>query len=136
MEYNIEEIIKIFEASNVARMEVEIGEMKLKLFKNGATEEVINSTAQTITNLHDIVEISGYKVLAPVVGTYYAQKAANKPAFVKKGDKVKKGDVLCIIEAMKVMNEVTAPVDGTIIEVSTTNESLVEYDQLLFVIEE
>ncbi|MFI3252486.1 MAG: biotin/lipoyl-containing protein, partial [bacterium] len=78
----------------------------------------------------------GVTVSAPVVGTYYAQKSVDKPPFVTKGSVVKKGDPLCIIEAMKVMNEVTAPVSGTILEIYSSSESLVEYDQALFLIGE
>lgn len=135
MSYNLEDIIKIFEKSNVSKMEIETGELKVKLEKNLGTNNIVVNSANNI-DVTDLNEVEGYKVLAPVVGTYYAQKSNGKPPFVKKGDKVKKGDTLCIIEAMKVMNEITAPVDGIILEVYGSNESLIEYDQVLFVIEE
>lgn len=134
MNNKLEEIIRIFEKSSVAKMELETDGMKIKLEKNIASNVVANNTNNIIVT--DLAEVEGYKVVAPVVGTYYSQKASGKPPFVKKGDKVKKGDVLCIIEAMKVMNEITAPVDGVILEIYGSNESLIEYDQVLFVIEE
>ncbi len=135
MSYKLDEIIKMFEKSSVSKMELETGELKIKLEKNTGVSTTVQNTPNNV-EVTMLNEVEGYKVLAPVVGTYYSQKASGKPPFVKKGDKVKKGDTLCIIEAMKVMNEITAPVDGTILEIYGSNESLIEYDQVLFVIEE
>lgn len=74
----------------------------------------------------------GVMVNAPIVGTFYASASPQKPAFVKTGDEVKAGDVLCIIEAMKVMNEITSKTDGVIAEILVKNEDMVEYNQPLF----
>lgn len=74
-------------------------------------------------------------VSSPFVGTYYAASNPNKPAYVKKGQKVKKGDVLCIIEAMKLMNEIESEFTGTVVEILAENGRPVEYDEPLFVIE-
>ncbi len=74
-------------------------------------------------------------VLAPIVGTFYAAPAPDAAPFVKVGDRVKPGTVLCIIEAMKLMNEIEAEVTGTIREVAVSNEDPVEYGQVLFRIE-
>ncbi len=131
MSYDIEKIIKIFEKANISKMELEVENIKIKLEKN-----INEVNIENIDELNQNEEQSGIKVTAPVVGTFYSQKSINKPPFVKKGSQVKKGDVLCVIEAMKVMNEVTAPISGTILEVYPTNESLVEYDQPLFLIGE
>ena len=76
------------------------------------------------------------EVLSPMVGVFYEAPAENAEPFVKKGDKVKKGDTLCIIEAMKLMNEVTAEQDGTIQEVCVKNGDTVEYGTVLFLIGE
>lgn len=73
-----------------------------------------------------------YVVKSPMVGTYYSAASPENPPFVKKGNKVKKGDTLCIIEAMKLMNEIDAEVEGEIIEILTCNEEVVEYGQPLF----
>ncbi len=74
-------------------------------------------------------------VLAPIVGTFYAAPSPDAPSFVKVGDRVKPGTVLCIIEAMKLMNEIEAEVAGVVREVAVSNEDPVEYGQVLFRIE-
>ena len=74
----------------------------------------------------------GSFVTSPLVGTFYTRPAPDKPDFAAVGDKVEKGDVLCIVEAMKVMNEITSEVDGEIAEVCAKNEQMVEYGQHLF----
>lgn len=73
-----------------------------------------------------------YVVKSPMVGTFYAASSPENPPYVKKGDKVKKGDTLCIIEAMKLMNEIESDVEGEIIEILVCNEAVVEYNQPLF----
>ena len=76
----------------------------------------------------------GNKVKAPIVGTFYESAGPGKAPFVAVGSKVKKGDVLCIIEAMKIMNEVVSEFDGEVVEILAENEQLVEYGQPLFII--
>jgi acetyl-CoA carboxylase biotin carboxyl carrier protein len=78
---------------------------------------------------------SGEAVRAPIVGTFYAAPSPEADPFVQVGSKVAVGDVLCIIEAMKLMNEIEAEVAGTIVEVLVANAEAVEYDQPLFRIE-
>lgn len=75
------------------------------------------------------------EVTAPIVGTFYAASAPDDPPFIKLGDRVKTGTVLCIIEAMKLMNEIEAEVSGTVVEILVKNEDPVEYGQALFRIE-
>lgn len=72
------------------------------------------------------------EVTAPLAGVFYAAPAPDAEPFVKIGDKVKKGDVLCIIEAMKIMNEITAERDGEIADICVKNEQIVEFGQTLF----
>ena len=74
-------------------------------------------------------------IKSPFVGTYYESSSPGSDPFVKVGRRVSKGDVLCIIEAMKLMNEIEADADGTIVALLARNEQPVEYDQLLFIIE-
>ena len=71
-------------------------------------------------------------VVAPIVGTFYASPAPDAGAYVKVGDRVQVGSVLCVIEAMKLMNEIEAEVAGTVAEALVTNEDPVEYGQVLF----
>jgi acetyl-CoA carboxylase biotin carboxyl carrier protein len=79
--------------------------------------------------------IEGTKICAPMIGTFYRSASPELPPFVKVGDTVKKGDVLGIIEAMKLFNEITSEFDGVITKVFIDNASAVEYDQALFLIE-
>jgi acetyl-CoA carboxylase biotin carboxyl carrier protein len=71
-------------------------------------------------------------VTSPIVGTFYEAPGPNKPKFVEAGKTVKKGDVLCVLEAMKLMNEIQSDVDGEIVEVLVKNEDMVEYNQPMF----
>lgn len=74
----------------------------------------------------------GSYVLSPTVGVFYTSSSPDSKPYVQVGDTVKKGDILCIIEAMKLMNEIPADVDGTIAEICVGNGQVVEYNQPLF----
>lgn len=76
------------------------------------------------------------EIKSPLIGIFYEAPSPDAAPFVRPGDSVKKGDVLCIVEAMKMMNEICAETDGTIIDVCAENGALVEYGQLLFKIAE
>ena len=78
---------------------------------------------------------AGHVLKAPIVGTFYRSPAPDADAYVEVGDAVKKGDVLCIIEAMKLMNEIECEVAGTVTKILVDNAEPVEYDQPLFVID-
>ena len=98
----------------------------------------INNIAENISEPITIIpetkqEVKeGNIISSPIVGTFYSSSSPTKPAYVKVGDKVKEGDVLCIIEAMKVMNEITSQYSGEIVEIMVENEDMVEYNQPLF----
>ena len=77
----------------------------------------------------------GHVVISPIVGVYYESTGPGNPAFVEVGQKVEKGDVLCILEAMKIMNEITSDVDGTVAEIMVSNGDMVEACMPLFRIE-
>ena len=70
-----------------------------------------------------------------MIGTFYRSPGPDKPSFVNVGDEIKQGSVICIIEAMKLFNEIESEVSGTIVKVMVENSSPVEYDQVLFVVE-
>ncbi len=74
------------------------------------------------------------KLVSPMVGTFYAQPSPDKPPFVKVGDRVKKGQTICIIEAMKLMNEIESEHEGEVVKILTKNEDMVEFGQPLFLI--
>lgn len=78
--------------------------------------------------------VSGNVVKAPIVGTFYSAPSPDKPPFVKVGQQVKKGDVIMIIESMKLMNEVQSDFDGTVAEILVKNGEAVEYDQPIMII--
>jgi acetyl-CoA carboxylase biotin carboxyl carrier protein len=138
MDYKqIQSIIKNFENSTLTSLEIESEGFKLKLSKN--KNEVIVSTPTPCvcneTQPDTIEEENLHEVKSPLVGTFYtADKPDNEP-FVIVGQPVKVGDTLCIIEAMKIMNEITAQVSGTIKAINAKNGSAVGYDQVLMVIE-
>lgn len=79
-------------------------------------------------------EVNGNTVKSPIVGTFYSSPAPDKPPFVKIGDKVKKGDVIMIIESMKLMNEVQSDFDGEVLDILVENGQAVEYDQPIMII--
>jgi len=80
------------------------------------------------------VKTEGHEVQSPMVGTVYVAPGPDAPPFVSIGQKVKKGDVICIIEAMKLMNEVEAEVDGEVVEILMQNEAMVEFGETLVVV--
>ncbi len=145
---SIQEYGELFEKLNLTEMVVEEGEFKLKMKKelNAANDNHAFATVETkITeNKEDkskIIDIRSsasetaqFKeiVKAPILGIFYPRAGEEKNVVV--GDEVKKGDVLCTIEAMKMMNEVKAPVDGVIREICAKEGDLVEYKQKLFAI--
>ncbi len=74
------------------------------------------------------------KIKSPMVGTFYRKPSPDKPAFVEKGQTIKKGDVVCIIEAMKLFNEIESEIEGVIVDVLVNDASPVEFDQVLFLV--
>lgn len=87
----------------------------------------ITTPSSSVDSDPNIVEVT-----APVVGTFYASASPGEPSFANVGDKVSKGKTLCIIEAMKIMNEIESDVDGEVVEVCIENEEFVEFGQVLF----
>ena len=98
-------------------------------------QSIINSDVKANINIDSIQE-EKYKIIkSPMVGTFYSKPSPNKETFVKTGDIVKKGQVICIVEAMKLMNEIESEFDGTVKEILVENEQMVEFGQSMFVIE-
>lgn len=91
-----------------------------------------NEEIQHETSKNNDTDENYKTVKSPMVGTFYTKSSPTAEPFVKVGDRVKKGDVLCIIEAMKLMNEIESDVDGEIVEVCCNDEDLVEYGSVLF----
>ena len=134
-------LIDLVQASGIA--EIEINE-------EGDHVRIVNRPAQAAQAAPAIIEIpqaapapaapassspSGTQVTSPMVGTFYRAPSPGADPFVEVGTQVKKGDTLCIIEAMKLLNEIEAEVSGTVKEILVDNGSPVEFGQPLFVIE-
>ncbi|OAA83020.1 acetyl-CoA carboxylase biotin carboxyl carrier protein [Clostridium ljungdahlii] len=96
-------------------------------------EDNIDKVKKAEEKKDDNIEDNSIKeVKSPIVGTFYNSSGPEKPVFVNVGSKVKKGDTLCIIEAMKLMNEIQSEVDGEVVDILAKNEQMVEYGQPLF----
>jgi len=91
--------------------------------------KILEESKQSSQEVENIVYVK-----SPLVGTFYRASSPTSPPFVQQGQKVKKGDILCIIEAMKVMNEIKSDYDGIVKEILVENEKPVEFGQVLFII--
>jgi acetyl-CoA carboxylase biotin carboxyl carrier protein len=103
-----------------------------------STASVVAAPAVTTTVVEEVKTEESLNILvkAPLVGTYYGSPSPDSSSFVRVGQKVKKGDTLFIVEAMKVMNEITAPVSGTIEKLCVSDASMVEFGQVVMEIRE
>ncbi len=101
----------------------------LKTSDNAAQEAKSENKTQTSSGK------KYHEIRSPIVGTFYRAPSPGAPPFVEKGDRVKKGQVLCIVEAMKVMNEIESDVDGTVVDILVENAEPVEFNQVLFLID-
>lgn len=155
MDYkDIKKLIDDMGSSNLDSLEIEFPEgIKISMTKNSQKEVVIQApqpnvieasapmTVPVVTSKQEnrLTKVENKElqedckiVKSPMVGTFYASSSPDKEAFVKVGDRVKKGQVLCIVEAMKLMNEIESELDGEIVEICVNNEDVVEYGQPLF----
>ena len=134
----VEELMKAFEEANINKMKLELHDLKLELEKSsGAVQKSIETRREEAIEVKEPQsDILAYKVKSPLVGTFYASSSPDAKAYVQVGDHVTKGTTLCIIEAMKVMNEIKAPVDGVIQKILVQTNDMVEYDQVIMTIEE
>ena len=146
----IRKLIELLEETGISEIEIKEGEESLRLSRYQTTEAPqvrYVSPPQGPTHHHptpiaheaskpvEAATTSSHKVRSPMVGTLYTSPSPEAPAFVSIGQTVKAGDTLCIIEAMKMFNEIEADRAGTITAILVTNGAPVEYDQALFAIE-
>ena len=141
----IKELIKLFSDYELTELSISDNETKFELKKtiNHMQPSEIIAIPKTIkSNELDVDEgqelpNKGYKeVKAPLVGVFYEAPSEGAEPYVKEGSYVKKGDVLCLIEAMKMMSEIKSPFNGYIRKVNIKNENLVEFNSILFLVEE
>ena len=134
----IRELLKSLENSSVEEMELEAEGLKLKVkFRRGISPSLQVSQPQEVKEekSEEGEEKNYYVVESPMVGTFYRAPSPGAEPFVKEGDFVEKGQVLCIIEALKVMNEIESEVSGIVRKILVENGQPVEYGQPLFYIE-
>ncbi|TQQ84763.1 acetyl-CoA carboxylase biotin carboxyl carrier protein [Peptacetobacter hominis] len=147
----IKDLLRVIDSTDLKYVKIENNEMKIEVSKEGMISSVSdNNKSSKVENNEYIEKESEYipsaekeidvyenddnifTVLSPLMGTFYTSPGPDAQPFVKIGDHVKTGDSLCILEAMKLMNEIKSDVDGEIIDILVENESLVEYNRPLF----
>jgi|TARA_B110001454_G_scaffold41241_1_gene40536 acetyl-CoA carboxylase biotin carboxyl carrier protein len=148
----VKKLIELLNESGVAEIEITEGEESVRITREANIKISNNTEPQPIpvapsemTHQTPAVENKSSKkkirntldheVPSPMVGTFYASPSPGAPPYVQVGDHVKEGDTLCIIEAMKMMNQIEAETNGTIKSIRAQNGDPVEYDQILFVID-
>ena len=148
----IKKLMELLEESGIAEIEVKEGEESIKLSRNITSsaaplqqmvqqpmmvpqQQAPQPASQVENKKDDSLNQNRNTVNSPMVGTFYASASPESKPFVTVGQSVKKGDTLCILEAMKMMNQVQAESDGKILEILIDNAEPVEFDQPLFVVE-
>ncbi len=148
----IKELIKLVEESNIDELEVSRWGRRVRIRKNMTNNRSSDMTVKEIDSkkkitenvelLENVVEEKSiqddklFEVKSPMVGTFYRAPAPDSEPYIKEGEFVRKGQVLCIIEAMKLMNEIEAERDGKIVRIVVQNAQPVEYNQTLFLMSE
>ena len=145
----VKKLIELLEESGIAEIEIHEGEESVRINRGGSAplpQTVVNVPSvdassslktQLSTNENsssDDYSDEGEVITAPMVGIFYSSPSPDQPPFVNKGQNIKTGDVLCIIEAMKIMNQIEADIDGKLVRILVENGDPVEYGQPLFVI--
>jgi acetyl-CoA carboxylase biotin carboxyl carrier protein len=154
----IKSLIDLIAKSEVNEVSIEEGEFKIKIKKAAEIKEasviyqspqmampqqmmqpVTTNAAAPVSSTEKASEPASnpnhITIKSPMVGTYYKAASPDAPAFVSVGQSIAKGDALCIIEAMKIMNEITSEHTGTIVKVLVDNAQPIEFDQPLFIID-
>ena len=131
------EIMDVFSKKNLNKLIIKKNEFVLEMEKEKQEYRSVDIKEEEIF-LEDALaeEIKGYEVKSPLVGVYYEAASPESEAFVKLGDYVEKGEIICILEAMKMINEIKAPISGTINKINFQNEDLVQYDDVIMEIKE
>ena len=140
----LQDLIAVFQSANVSDLEVERGGLRIRLRKEGAgtpaspVEVVAGSTPGAPSAEAPAAEQSAEGLVtmrSPIVGTFYRSASPYAESYVEEGAYVKKGQVLCIVEAMKLMNEIESETDGRVVKILAENAKPVEYGEPLFLIE-
>ena len=133
MEYEqIKKIIEDMSNSKLSSIDIEFPEGTKISMKKDVNVEINNVTNEVKQETPAKAEDNEKIVTSPMVGTFYSKSSPKAEPYVKVGQKVKKGDILCIVEAMKLMNEIESEFDGEVVEICVKNEDMVEYGTPLF----
>ena len=149
----VKKLIELLDESGIAEIEITEGEESVRISRHptgvaaapvavaaaplaAAAPAPIAAPAASPVAAAAEPEEEGYAVKAPMVGTFYSSPSPGSPMFVQIGDRVNEGDTLCIVEAMKMMNQIEADVSGTIKSIRLQNGDPVEYGQIMFVIDQ
>lgn len=141
MEYkDIKEIVKDMGESKIDELKIEFPDgTKISMKKNDIKqnsilpeENNVNIKQENTKTCEKNINENYKEIKSPMVGTFYSKSSPTAKPFVKVGDKVKKGDVVCIVEAMKLMNEIESEFDGEIVEICKNDEDMCEYGECLF----
>jgi acetyl-CoA carboxylase biotin carboxyl carrier protein len=140
----IKKLIELVEESGINELEISEGEESVRISRGGTVMQAAPmmhaapapaaAAAPAVATEAAPVE-TGHIVRSPMVGTFYAAGSPDAPAFVEVGQHVNAGDTLCILEAMKMMNQIEADKSGVIKQILAQNEDAIEFDQPLFIIE-
>lgn len=147
----IKEVLQLMKEHELAEIEIEKDGLKLKVRKLASGQMAVETLPMAVSKAAPAAQAApaaapaeakpapavdtGTVVRSPMVGTFYTSPAPDQPSYISVGQKVKAGDVLCIIEAMKLMNEIKCEFAGTVTEIMAQNGKPVEFDQALFKIE-
>ncbi len=139
----IKELMEAFAKNGLTKLEISQGDFNIKLKKEAAEVKVIQNVEPIVTQTNtqpavneQQVESEGDEnlifITSPIIGTFYRAPSPDADPYVEVGTRVKKGDILCIVEAMKIMNEIESEYDGVIVKIFPKNAEAVEYGQKLF----
>ena len=145
---SVKKLAKSIEEHNLSEISVEVNGTKLTMKKEELRQEIVTSNIKyidqpTLTNKEIEIEevesseevvVEGKEIISPMVGTYYSAPSPDSEDFVKIGDKVEIGDTVCIVEAMKMMNEVKSSVAGTVVALRAENGKIVKKGDILFLV--
>ncbi|MDB0041981.1 acetyl-CoA carboxylase biotin carboxyl carrier protein [Gammaproteobacteria bacterium] len=133
----IKKLIEMLQESDLMEIEVKEGEESVRIARGGQMVAHSNQSLPPVIETNappPVPETLGASITSPIVGTFYRKPAPDKAAFIEVGDHVNVGDVVCIIEAMKMMNEIKSAFSGTITAIKVDDGEPVEFDQQLIIV--
>ena len=133
----IKKLIEMLQESDLMEIEVKEGEESVRIARGGKMVTHSNQSLPPVIEPNTpplVPEILGSSITSPIVGTFYRKPAPDKAAFIEVGDHVNVGDVVCIIEAMKMMNEIKSEFSGTVTAIKVDDGEPVEFDQQLIIV--